>query len=66
MAVCPGKEISVIESSKALDVIRTKSRELDEILANPDTPVIHALLVLQELRTATGILRSSLLDQIDD
>lgn len=53
------------ERGKALDVIRAKSRELDEVLSQPNAHPLQALLVLQELRAATGILRAGLLDAVE-
>ena len=58
--------VETSERSKALDVIRVKSRELDEILDDPHTSVVQTLLVVQELRTATGILRAAILDKFED
>jgi len=58
--------IEASEQFKALDVIRVKSRELDVILADPHTPLVQILLVVQELRTATGILRAAILDKFED
>jgi hypothetical protein len=54
------------EPRASLDVIRAKSKELEEVLARSDAPLVHALLIVQELRAATGIVRSILLDRIDD
>ncbi len=54
------------EQSKALDVIRVKSRELDEILDDPHTALVQILLTVQEIRTATGILRAAILDKFED
>lgn len=58
--------IDAAEQSRALDVIREKSRELDLMLGDPHTALVQILLTVQEIRTATGILRAAVLDRFED
>lgn len=58
--------VDTAEQFKALDVIRVKSRELDQMLGDPHTALVQILLAVQEIRTATGILRAAVLDRFED
>lgn len=51
-----------IAASEALVAMNTRSRELNEILAGQRIDVDKALLAVQDLRTATGVLRAHLFD----
>jgi hypothetical protein len=51
------------ENKAAYDMIKARTNDLDNL--TDDAPLLHVLLVLQELRTATGILRAGLIQEIE-
>jgi hypothetical protein len=54
-----------IESSGALVTLNLKTHEFNELISHQGTDLKQALLLIQEIRTASGILRSELLEALD-
>jgi hypothetical protein len=54
-----------IESSTALVELNNKAHEFNDVISRQHVDQKQALLLIQEIRTAAGILRSELLAAMD-